>query len=93
MCSDFSFKYIIRRLVVFFYLVTTGWIFDISLCENSINQSINKYILFVTQLPGWSDGLYFLFGVFLLNLLLVPGWSDGLYPFWGFPALTCFLFF
>ena len=25
----------------FFYLVTTGWIFDISLCENSINQSIN----------------------------------------------------
>ena len=22
----------------FFYLVTTGWIFDISLCENSINQ-------------------------------------------------------
>ena len=23
-----------------FYLVTTGWIFDISLCENSINQSI-----------------------------------------------------
>ena len=27
--------------MVFFYLVTTGWIFDISLCENSINQSIN----------------------------------------------------
>ena len=27
----------------FFYLVTTGWIFDISLlCENSINQSINQ---------------------------------------------------
>ena len=26
--------------MVFFYLVTTGWIFDISLCENSINQSI-----------------------------------------------------
>ena len=24
----------------FFYLVTTGWIFYISLCENSINQSI-----------------------------------------------------
>ena len=23
---------------VFFYLVTTGWIFDISLCENSINS-------------------------------------------------------
>ena len=26
----------------FFYLVTTGWIFDISLCENSINQSIKE---------------------------------------------------
>ena len=25
-----------------------------------------RYILFVTQLPSWSDGLYFLFGVFLL---------------------------
>ena len=25
--------------LVFFYLVTTSWIFDISLCENSINQS------------------------------------------------------
>ena len=24
----------------FFYLVTTGWIFDISLCDNSINKSI-----------------------------------------------------
>ena len=24
-----------------------------------------KYILFVTQLPSWSDGLDFLFGVFL----------------------------
>ena len=23
-----------------FYFVTTGWIFEISLCENSINQSI-----------------------------------------------------
>ena len=28
---------------VFFHLVTTGWIFDISLlCESSINQSINQ---------------------------------------------------
>ena len=25
----------------FFYLVITGWIFDIGLCENSINQSIH----------------------------------------------------
>ena len=28
--------------MVFFYLVTTGWIFYISLCDNSINQSINQ---------------------------------------------------
>ena len=27
--------------MVFFCLVTTGWVFDISLCENSFNQSIN----------------------------------------------------
>ena len=27
----------------FFYLVTTGWIFYISLCENSVNQSIQSY--------------------------------------------------
>ena len=26
---------------------------------------IVQYILFATQLPSWSDGLYFLFGVFL----------------------------
>ena len=24
--------------------ITTGWVFDISLCENSINQSINQSI-------------------------------------------------
>ena len=28
----------------FFYLVTTGWIFDISLCENSINPINQKMI-------------------------------------------------
>ena len=35
-------EYAVRSFLpdgVFFYLVTTGWIFDISLCENSINQS------------------------------------------------------
>ena len=31
------------RMIVFFYLVTTGWIFDISLCENSINEKNPKY--------------------------------------------------
>ena len=31
------------RMIVFSYLVTTGWFFYISLlCENSINQSINQ---------------------------------------------------
>ena len=32
--------------MVFSYLVTTGWIFDINLlCENSINQSINQVVV------------------------------------------------
>ena len=31
------------RMVVF-YLVTTGWIFDISSCENSINEPINNSV-------------------------------------------------
>ena len=30
-----------RFRAMFSYLVTTGWIFDVSLCESSINQSIN----------------------------------------------------
>ena len=36
-----STSYVLSFRMVFFYLVTTGWTFDIiSLCENSINQSI-----------------------------------------------------
>ena len=35
-----STSYFLSFRMVSFYLVTTGWIFDISLCENSINQSI-----------------------------------------------------
>ena len=35
-----SYVFLIR--MVFFYSVTTGWIFYIILCENSINQSINE---------------------------------------------------
>ena len=31
-------SYVLSFRMVFFYLVTTGWIFDISLCENLINQ-------------------------------------------------------
>ena len=39
-------KYVVRSFflpdgVFHSYLVTTGWVFDISLCENSINPSYN----------------------------------------------------
>ena len=37
-------SYVLSFRMLFFYLVTTGWIFDISLCENSINQTINQSI-------------------------------------------------
>ena len=33
-----STSYVLSFRTVFFYLVTAGWIFNISLCENSINQ-------------------------------------------------------
>ena len=38
LCME-STSYVLSFRMVFSYLVTTGWIFDISLCENSINQS------------------------------------------------------
>ena len=34
-------SYFLSFRMVFFYLVTTGWIFETSLCGNLINQSIN----------------------------------------------------
>ena len=34
-----SAPYVLSFRMVFFYLVTTVWIFDVILCENSINQS------------------------------------------------------
>ena len=37
-----STSYVFSFRMVFFYLVTTGWIFDISLRENSTNQSIGN---------------------------------------------------
>ena len=40
-----SMSYVLSFRMVFFYLVITGWIFDISLCENSISQSINQSII------------------------------------------------
>ena len=39
LCME-STSYVLSFRMVLFYLVTTGWIFDIGLCENSINQSI-----------------------------------------------------
>ena len=39
-----STSYVLFFRMVFVYLVTTGWIFDISLRENSINQSISQSI-------------------------------------------------
>ena len=41
LCME-STSYVLSFRMVFFYLVTTDWIFDILLCENSINQSINQ---------------------------------------------------
>ena len=37
-----STSYVLSFRMVFFDLETTGWILDISLCENSINQSNDK---------------------------------------------------
>ena len=45
-------KYVVLLLfrMVFFYIGTTGWIFDISLCENStINQSNKRLVLVHTR--------------------------------------------
>ena len=40
LCME-STLYVLSFRMVVFYLATTGWIFYISLCENSTNQSIN----------------------------------------------------
>ena len=42
LCME-STSYVLSFRMVFFYLVTTGWIFDINLCENSINKK-KKYM-------------------------------------------------
>ena len=44
LCMETTSSYVFSFRMVFFYLVTTGWIFYISLCENSIkkSQSINE---------------------------------------------------
>ena len=54
--SIVSTSYVFSFRMVFFYLVTTGWIFDISLsCENS-NQSIKSMVNINNQHYG---ALYF----------------------------------
>ena len=37
-----STSYVLSFRMVFFYLVTTDWVFDISLCEKSINKNKNE---------------------------------------------------
>ena len=39
LCME-SRSYVLSFRMMFFYLVTTGWIFDISLCENSTNTVV-----------------------------------------------------
>ena len=43
LCME-STSYVLSFRMVFFYIVITGWMFDISLCENSVNQSIKTRI-------------------------------------------------
>ena len=51
-----STSYVLSFRMVFFYLVTTGWIFDVSLCEDSINQSVNIHIyIFFFLVPASPD--------------------------------------
>ena len=63
-CMESSTSYVLSFRVVFFYLVTTGWTFDISLCENSISQSDQSSCLVIISIPtaggrslGFSRGL------------------------------------
>ena len=45
-------SYVLSSRIMFFYLVTTGWIFDTSLCENPIDQSIMAHIFSPRFFPG-----------------------------------------
>ena len=44
-CMESTSYVLFFRIIVFFYLVTTGWIFDISLCENSMNQNQDNSVV------------------------------------------------
>ena len=62
LCMDSS-SYVLSFRMVFFYLVTTDWIFDISLCGNSISQSVNQSII-CTKFSGTNaDREIFIFAV------------------------------
>ena len=52
-------SYVLSFRMVFFYLSTTGWIFDISLCENSVNQTISLSVK-NEQADAGRDGRTFL---------------------------------
>ena len=44
-CTESTSSYVLSFRVVFSFLMTTGWIFGITSCENSITQSINERVL------------------------------------------------
>ena len=44
-CMESTSSYVVSFRMVFFFFVTTGWIFGISSCKNSITQSINERVL------------------------------------------------
>ena len=43
--------YVFSFRMVFFYLVSTGWILDIGLCENLINQNVAIQAVVAKDLP------------------------------------------
>ena len=61
----------------FFYLVTTGWIFYISLCENSINQAKNtgfvKLLAIIKAIHRLRTQLQ---AIYLINTLIQLGWGS-----------------
>ena len=71
-----STPYVFSFRMVFFYLVTAGWIFDISLlCENSINQPINQSIIAINGIVQHTSG--FLPNILLFTQAPILVWSDG----------------
>ena len=88
-------EYVVRPFLpnCFFYLVTTGWIFDISLCENSVNQSTNLRIS--SMLLLWYFLSFFLFFHLTYSRWIssLPScmWSQRIFPSLPGSRLTIFL--